>query len=468
MAALLALAAVIWLRPTLARADDVPDAEDLARLHQHLSGLRAALAGVDTPLRRGDRGEAVRLVQEALRVGTGQPTRVDGVFGPATEAAVRAFQIASGLAGDGVVGSRTLAALADALERRTPRRHIVQPGETLSAVARRYGVPVLGLAAVNGLRDPDRLISGAVLWVPDAETARAAEAAARRAAPGTSGQSGTEATSPAAPGTGGEPGTGETPGTPAGAGEARGQDQTGGRDEVGRNPGGVEARAYTPGTGAPAGMDGGAAWAGPVALTFNDGPDPEVTPALLDLLAEHGVRATFFFTGDAARRHPDMVRRAAAEGHEIANHGWDESLLTGLDALEVRRRLERAQQALREQSGREPRLFRPAGARLDGATVAAARALGLTVVLWTNIGAEDAPGVTADVLAERLRRATYPGAIIMLHADRRVGLEALRQVLPAWKAAGVQLLPLSELLRQGAELQTGDSRDSSAPVVEPD
>ena len=75
----------------------------------------------------------------------------------------------------------------------------------------------------------------------------------------------------------------------------------------------------------------------PVGLTFDDGPDPDVTPAVLDVLAAAGVRSTFFVLTDRAARHPDLVRRAVREGHEIGLHGPDHRRLTTRPVAEVRR-----------------------------------------------------------------------------------------------------------------------------------
>ena len=112
------------------------------------------------------------------------------------------------------------------------------------------------------------------------------------------------------------------------------------------------------------------------ALTFDDGPDPETTPRLLDLLARHGAKATFFLVGKRAAKHPGLVARLAAEGHAIGNHSWDHPALSRLPAAAVAEQLRRAAAAigdapaaadapaLRRPEPREPP--RGAPARLDG------------------------------------------------------------------------------------------------------
>lgn len=188
----------------------------------------------------------------------------------------------------------------------------------------------------------------------------------------------------------------------------------------------------------------------PIALTFNDGPDLDVTEKILDLLARHGVRATFFFSGQKASQHPDLVRRAAGDGHAIENYGWSRQRQGAISAPVMALQILRAQGVLYELSGQEPKFFRPPFAEIDGRTMQAARRAGLGVVLWTNVGAEDRPGVEAGDLVRWLRDAAYPGAIIMLHAGNDQALLALEELIPIWKEKGVEFLTLDALLSRGA------------------
>src|SRR6185503_9277869 len=96
------------------------------------------------------------------------------------------------------------------------------------------------------------------------------------------------------------------------------------------------------------------------ALTYDDGPEPGETDAVLDALAEAGVRATFFQLVYRAEAYPDLVRRVVAAGHEVALHGIDHARLTELPTAEVRRRLNEGKQRLERVAGQPVRLFRPA------------------------------------------------------------------------------------------------------------
>ena len=97
-----------------------------------------------------------------------------------------------------------------------------------------------------------------------------------------------------------------------------------------------------------------------VALTFDDGPDPQRTPAVLDLLARQGVRATFFVVGARAEAHPELVRRMATEGHVVGNHSYTHSWRFPLRSLgRTMEELCRTGEVLHRITGRQPRLFRP-------------------------------------------------------------------------------------------------------------
>jgi peptidoglycan-N-acetylglucosamine deacetylase len=175
--------------------------------------------------------------------------------------------------------------------------------------------------------------------------------------------------------------------------------------------------------------------AGRVALTLDDGPDPLVTPAVLRIFAEYGVRATFFFIGERARHHPALVRACIAAGHAVENHS-DRHLrrfaLLGPAALT--REISRAQHTLQQLSGEAPRFFRaPAGLRSPLLDPVLQR-LGLQLAAWTRRGFDTVTADAERVLA-RLTRGLSAGDILLLH-DGNAALDAsgrpvLLTVLPA-------------------------------------
>jgi peptidoglycan-N-acetylglucosamine deacetylase len=172
-----------------------------------------------------------------------------------------------------------------------------------------------------------------------------------------------------------------------------------------------------------------------VALTFDDGPDPSATPAVLDLLDRYDARASFFCVGERAAAHPDLVREIARRGHSIENHSQHHSnffAAYGLGALG--RDVAAAQQILTDLAGRPPRFFRaPMGLRSPLLDPVLAHA-GLQLVSWTRRG-YDAVSCSPERILRRLLRRLAPGDILLLH-DRPSALARCREpvvlsVLPA-------------------------------------
>ena len=138
-----------------------------------------------------------------------------------------------------------------------------------------------------------------------------------------------------------------------------------------------------------------------IALTYDDGPSPRNTAALLDALAEHNTRATFFLIGEHVRKHPELARRVAGAGHVIGNHTTMHPNLARQNEQRVRQELERCQKTLEDTLGVQAKLFRPPyGARRPG-VLKIARSLGLTPVMW-NITAQDWAPIGAANIQSRI------------------------------------------------------------------
>jgi peptidoglycan/xylan/chitin deacetylase (PgdA/CDA1 family) len=188
-----------------------------------------------------------------------------------------------------------------------------------------------------------------------------------------------------------------------------------------------------------------------VSLTFDDGPHPEVTPRLLDLLRARGVRATFFLIGREAARHPDLVRRIAAEGHLLGNHTLTHRYLYwALPPRGVEREIAGAQQAIEAGAGVPCRWFRPpVGLKSPWQRSALAR-LGLRQVSW-EVRFIDRRDADAEArLARRLRRRLRPGSVLLLHdgADRDprgnpAVLDAVPRLLDTLALLGYRCEPLA-------------------------
>jgi peptidoglycan/xylan/chitin deacetylase (PgdA/CDA1 family) len=177
-----------------------------------------------------------------------------------------------------------------------------------------------------------------------------------------------------------------------------------------------------------------------VALTFDDGPDPDGTPRILDRLAERGVRATFFVIGEAARRYPELVRRIAAEGHALGNHTYTHARCTELTPEELAEELAQTDEALREICGMEVALFRPPWGAIRPAQLLALAREGRSAALW-SIDSRDYRGASAAEIV--LRCADIRGGDIVLMHDRfPATVEALPRLLDLLEARGLLGVPL--------------------------
>jgi peptidoglycan/xylan/chitin deacetylase (PgdA/CDA1 family) len=198
-------------------------------------------------------------------------------------------------------------------------------------------------------------------------------------------------------------------------------------------------------------LDEASARRGEVCLTFDDGPDPEVTPRVLDLLAARGARATFFSIGHRAAAHPEIVAEAVRRGHRVENHTHTHpNLFACLPPAGLRGQIERAQAVLGEAAGSRPTFFRaPAGFRnpfLDWVLHGA----GLRHVSWTRRGYDTVERDPARV-AGRLLKGLAAGDVLLLHdgsaaRDRRgtpVVLETLPRVLDELEARGFSSVPFA-------------------------
>ena len=153
-----------------------------------------------------------------------------------------------------------------------------------------------------------------------------------------------------------------------------------------------------------------------IALTFDDGPNPHVTPQLLRLLEAYSAQATFFMCGLAAQRHPDLVRAVVAAGHTIGGHTWDhrQRMVRGIPEAEWRRQIHDTHALLADLSGTPVRWFRPPGGRTDRFTYDRLRQQGVTTVLW-SVDGRDCTLREPDEVAARILGQLRPRDITLLH-----------------------------------------------------
>lgn len=172
-----------------------------------------------------------------------------------------------------------------------------------------------------------------------------------------------------------------------------------------------------------------------VALTFDDGPDPDTTPWFLEALDACAVRATFFVLGESVRRYPGLARRIAERGHELAVHGWVHDRPWAPGPRRDIRDLARAAEAVYDASGQIPQWYRPPYGILTGGRLAAAARCGLRPVLWSAWGRDwTADATPASVLAT-VRRDLRGGGTVLLHdTDRTAAPGCWRSALGALPA----------------------------------
>lgn len=192
-----------------------------------------------------------------------------------------------------------------------------------------------------------------------------------------------------------------------------------------------------------------------VALSFDDGPDPEVTPLVLDTLARYGARATFFTIGRSVEAHPQLARRMAAEQHELGNHSWAHSRSQNFFGPQRQlREIERGAQAITGLTGsRAQPLYRPPMGLKSPPLAWAARQLGLTVVAW-SLHSRDTHGDDPQRIAQRVLEKIRAGDIVLMHdghdlpgRHRPACALALPQILQGLRDKGLRCVTISELLR---------------------
>jgi peptidoglycan-N-acetylglucosamine deacetylase len=166
---------------------------------------------------------------------------------------------------------------------------------------------------------------------------------------------------------------------------------------------------------APLGVEDRTASGEGYALTFDDGPHAQGTPAVLDTLARERVAATFFLVGEQIERDPALAREIADAGHQVALHCHRHRNLVRLGPRQVREDLARAQHAIESSTGRQPRLYRPPYGVLNAAALQLARSRGWRTLLWSHWGRDWERRATPSSIAMRVTAGAGPGAVLLLH-----------------------------------------------------
>ena len=200
-----------------------------------------------------------------------------------------------------------------------------------------------------------------------------------------------------------------------------------------------------------------------IALTYDDGPNDPHTLRLLEVLAKHGVRATFFLIGRYVQQRPDIIREVAKAGHAVGNHTFTHRLLIFKTEAEIRNELSQCHAALSDALGGYSNLFRPPFGGRRPVVLRIARGLGLQPVMW-NVTGHDWNAPPATVIERKITRRVHGGDVILLHdgghqqmgADRSQTVLATDRLLSRYQAEGYEFQTIPNMMR-----------NPSAPVAEP-
>lgn len=187
-----------------------------------------------------------------------------------------------------------------------------------------------------------------------------------------------------------------------------------------------------------------------VAFTFDDGPDPQSTPAIIGILAKHRAKATFFMIGTQAEKYPELVRKVYQEGHEIGNHGYRHSYSLYRNVLQAVADIECAQDLIYRITGCRPVVYRPPGGYISEELALALADKGLTVVTWSWVqDTKDWRSPPAEAQAEHILRHIKPGQILIFHDSARSCQQTVKAVdicLDKLASRGYRFLTVSQLI----------------------
>jgi peptidoglycan-N-acetylglucosamine deacetylase len=183
-----------------------------------------------------------------------------------------------------------------------------------------------------------------------------------------------------------------------------------------------------------------------IAMTFDDGPSEKLTPKLLDLLAAHHIKATFFVIGQNVAEHPEIVARAAREGHEIGNHSWSHPNLGKMSDEGVRREMRQTDDLIKNAIGSRPTLMRPPyGSLSERQKRLIHNEFGYRIIIW-DVDPLDwkRPGPT--VVCNRILKETRAGSIVLSHDIHPGTIEAMPATFSQLEAKGFKFVTVSELI----------------------
>ena len=206
-------------------------------------------------------------------------------------------------------------------------------------------------------------------------------------------------------------------------------------------------------------------------MTFDDGPHATLTPKLLDLLAERHIKVTFFVLGECIEQNPEVLRRAAREGHEIGSHSWSHPQLNKMSDEAVRSQLRRTDDLIKSVTGKRPTLFRPPyGALTPRQRKWIHDEFGYEIIMW-DVDPYDWKEPGPVTVCNRILKEARPGSIVLSHDIHRGTVEAMPSTLEQLAAKHFKFLTVSELIASATpeppKATSVHKATSSAPLGSP-
>ena len=181
-----------------------------------------------------------------------------------------------------------------------------------------------------------------------------------------------------------------------------------------------------------------------IALTFDDGPGP-YTAQLLDILDQHGAKATFFLIGSKVSAQADVLRRMHSRGHQLGNHSWSHPELPKLPVGQIAGEIDRTNDAIKQATGVTPAILRPPYGAVNSAVLEQLRLRGMSSILW-SVDTRDWADRNSDIVCSRAVAGAHPGAIILMHDIHQTSVNAVPCILNALKQQGYSFVTVQGLL----------------------
>ncbi|WP_019638676.1 polysaccharide deacetylase family protein [Paenibacillus fonticola] len=194
-----------------------------------------------------------------------------------------------------------------------------------------------------------------------------------------------------------------------------------------------------------------------IALTFDDVPDPRFTPKVLDVLKQHGVKATFFVVGHRAKKHPELLQRIHREGHVIGNHSYFHPLFKKKSVDEFKNEIKRTEKLIEKLIGYKPRFIRPPYGEINEEQLKWAKKNGYKIVNW-NVDSLDWKALDKNKVKHNVLSTVGPGSIVLQHAGGGSGsdltgtIEALPDIIRILRNRGYRFVTIPELLHEPKSL----------------